>query len=81
MSVSGKWQKLEDYLKKINKSTIVLTDEQIQYDIVQSDDSKRPYDIDFPRQQHSIRQRACDAGYSVDYHPQNKHVKIFSKFP
>ena len=79
MSISGKWQKLADYLKNCNEEKIVLTDDEMQQ-LVNSDDDTRPYCIDFPSNpQYSIIQRAADAGYNVKYDPLSKKVKIFDK--
>lgn len=79
MDISGKWQKLTDHLKDMNKATIILSDEEIQ-EIVGSSDNRRPYPIDFPTNpQYSIRQRAEDAGYNVKCHELNEQVKIFER--
>jgi hypothetical protein len=74
--MSGKWEKLTEYLANNGSSEIILNDDQIQ-SIIGSSDKERPYRMDHPT--HSIRNRANGAGYDVARNPRNKQIKIFSK--
>jgi hypothetical protein len=81
MNISDLWNNLYEYLDKSNEPVIILTDEEIQFNIVESEDNIRPYPLDFADSSYSIRKMAQDAGYGVSVHPLNKRVKIFSKIP
>jgi len=81
MNISGLWNNLYEYLDKSNEPVVILTDEEIQFDIVKSEDKIRPYPLDFDDSSHTIRKMAQDAGYVVSVHPLNKRIKIFSKTP
>jgi hypothetical protein len=81
MNISGNWKNLYDQLNNSNEPVIILTDEEIQFNIVESEDNIRPYPLDFADSSYSIRKMAQDAGYGVSVHPLNKRVKIFSKTP
>jgi len=81
MNTSGNWKNLYDQLNNSNEPVIILTDEEIQFNIVESEDNIRPYPLDSANSSYSIRKIAQDAGYSVSVHPLNKRVKIFSKIP
>lgn len=74
--MSGKWEKLTEYLANNGSSQIILNDDQIQ-SIVDSSDKERPYRIDHPS--YSIQNRANDAGYDVLRDPRNKQIKVFTK--
>ena len=81
MNISGLWNNLYEYLDKSNEPVVILTDEEIQFDIVKSEDKIRPYPLDFDDSSYTIRKVAEDAGYGVSVHPLNKRIKIFSKTP
>jgi hypothetical protein len=81
MSISGNWNNLYEQLNNSNEPVVILTDEEIQFDIVKSEDNIRPYPLDFDDSQYTIRKAAKDAGYDVSVHPLNKRIKIFSKTP
>ena len=81
MNISGNWKNLYDQLNNSNEPVIILTDEEIQFDIVESEDNIRPYPLDSADSSYSIRKMAQDAGYGVSVHPLNKRIKIFSKTP
>ena len=81
MNISDLWNNLYEYLDKSNEPVVILTDEEIQFDIVESEDNVRPYPLDSADSSYSIRKIAQDAGYGVSVHPLNKRVKIFSKIP
>ncbi|MDL1967631.1 MAG: hypothetical protein LWW97_03570 [Deltaproteobacteria bacterium] len=81
MNISSSWYNLYEYLDKSNESVVILTDEEIQFNIVESEDNIRPYPLDSANSSYSIRQMAQDAGYGVSVHPLNKRVKIFTKIP
>ena len=81
MNISDLWNNLYKYLDKSNEPVVILTDEEIQFDIVESEDNVRPYPLDSADSSYSIRKIAQDAGYGVSVHPLNKRVKIFSKIP
>ena len=81
MNISGLWNNLYEYLDKCNEPVVILTDEEIQFDIVESEDNIRPYPLDFDDPSYSIRKIAKDAGYGVSVHPLNKRIKIFTKIP
>lgn len=81
MNISGNWNNLYDQLNNSDEPVIILTDEEIQFDIVESEDSIRPYPLDFTDSSYSIKKMAQNAGYVVSVHPLNKRVKIFSKTP
>ena len=81
MNISDLWNNLYEYLDKSNEPVVILTDEEIQFDIVESEEKIRPYPLDSADSSYSIRKIAQDAGYSVSVHPLNKRVKIFSKIP
>ncbi|MDL1984141.1 MAG: hypothetical protein LWX54_08120 [Deltaproteobacteria bacterium] len=81
MNISDLWNNLYEYLDKSNEPVVILTDEEIQFDIVESEEKIRPYPLDSADSSYSIRQIAQDAGYGVSVHPLNKRVKIFSKIP
>ncbi|MBA3018018.1 MAG: hypothetical protein KJ550_08325 [Proteobacteria bacterium] len=81
MNISGLWNNLYEYLDKSNEPVVILTDEEIQFDIVKSEDKIRPYPLDFDDSSHTIRKMAQDAGYVVSAHPLNKRIKIFTKIP
>ena len=74
--MSGKWEKLTEYLINNGGMRIELTDNQLAI-IVDSSDRERPFRID--HQTYSIRQRALDAGYDVSMDTHNKEIKIFTK--
>lgn len=80
--IGGIWAELTAYLKNNGAAKIVLTDDEIQK-IVSSKDSRRPYPLDFHDKnqqiEYSIRNRAKEAGYMVNFSPDNKEVKIFTK--
>ncbi len=81
MNISGLWNNLYEYLDKCNEPVVILTDEEIQFDIVESEDDIRPYPLDFDDSSYTIRKVAKDAGYGVAVHPLNKRIKIFTKIP
>ncbi len=81
MNIPSPWNNLYEYLDKSNEPVVILTDEEIQFDIVESKDNIRPYPLDSADSSYSIRKIAQDAGYGVSVHPLNKRVKIFSKIP
>jgi len=81
MNMSGLWNNLYEYLDKCNESVVILTDEEIQFEIVESEDNIRPYPLDFADSSYSIRKIAKDAGYGASVHPLNKRIKIFTKIP
>jgi len=81
MNTSGNWKNLYDQLNNSNEPVIILTDEEIQFNIVESEDDIRPYPLDFADSSCSIRKMAQDAGYGVSAHPLNKRIKIFTKIP
>ena len=81
MNIPSPWNNLYEYLDKSNEPVVILTDEEIQFDIVESEDNIRPYPLDSADSSYSIRKIAQDAGYGVSVHPLNKRVKIFSKIP
>ena len=81
MNISGNWKNLYDQLYNSNEPVIILTDEEIQFNIVESEDDIRPYPLDFADSSCSIRKMAQDAGYGVSAHPLNKRIKIFTKIP
>lgn len=81
MNISNLWNNLYEYLDKSNEPVVILTDEEIQFDIVESEEKIRPYPLDSADSSYSIRKIAQDAGYGVSVHPLNKRVKIFSKIP
>ncbi len=81
MNISGLWNNLYEYLDKCNEPVVILTDEEIQFDIVKSEDNIRPYPLEFDDSSSTIRKVAEDAGYAVSVHPLNKRIKIFSKTP
>ena len=81
MNISNLWNNLYEYLDKSNEPVVILTDEEIQFDIVESEEKIRPYPLDSADSSYSIRKMAQDAGYGVSVHPLNKRVKIFSKIP
>ena len=81
MNISGLWNNLYEYLDKCNEPVVILTDEEIQFDIIKSDDNIRPYPLDFANSSNSIRKIAKNAGYDVSVHPLNKRIKIFSRTP
>lgn len=75
----GQWRKLTLYLATSNKKQIKLTDDEMQT-ITGSIDKNKPYNIDFtPQPQYSIKRRAADAGYEVDYVAEDRSTKIFTK--
>jgi len=80
--ISGKWGNLTDYLKNDGNKRIVLHDDKIQQ-IVGSNDNRRPYPIDFFDKnqpiEYSIRTRADEAGYDVEFDQNDKCIKIFTK--
>ena len=81
--ISGKWKKLTDYLENDGNINIMLHDDDIQKRIVGSNDNRRPYPIDFfdsqQKREYSIRNRAREAGYDVDFDEKDKCTKIFTK--
>ena len=81
MNISDQWNNLYEYLDKSNEPVVILTDEEIQFNIVKSEDNIRPYPLDATKSSNSIRKMAQDAGYGVAVHPLNKRIKIFSKIP
>lgn len=81
MNITSPWNNLYEYLDKSNEPVVILTDEEIQFDIVESEDNIRPYPLDSADSSYSIRKMAQDAGYGVSVHPLNKRIKIFSKVP
>ena len=81
MNISGNWNNLYDQLNNSDEPVIILTDEEIQFDIVESEDNIRPYPLDFDDSSYSIRKMAKNAGYDVAAHPLNKRIKIFTKIP
>ncbi len=81
MNISGNWKNLHDQLNNSNEPVVILTDEEIQFDIVESEDNIRPYPLDAANTSNSIREIAKNAGYGVSVHPLNKRIKIFSKTP
>ncbi len=81
MNIPSPWNKLYEYLDKSNEPVVILTDEEIQFDIIESEDDIRPYPLDFDDSSYSIRKMAQDAGYGVSVHPLNKRIKIFTKIP
>ncbi|MBC2696311.1 MAG: hypothetical protein HF982_13755 [Desulfobacteraceae bacterium] len=81
MNISGNWENLYDQLNNSNEPVVILTDEEIQFDIVESEENIRPYPLDAANASNSIRKIAKNAGYDVSVHPLNKRIKIFSKTP
>ncbi len=81
MNVSENWKNLYDQLNNSNEPVVILTDEEIQFDIVESEEKIRPYPLDFADSSYSIKKMAQDAGYGVSAHPLNKRIKIFTKIP
>lgn len=81
MTIPDLWNNLYDYLDKSNEPVVILTDEEIQFDIVKNKDNIRPYPLDFTDSSSSIKKMAKDAGYGVSVHPLNKRIKIFTKIP
>lgn len=81
MNIPSPWNNLYEYLDKSNEPVVILTDEEIQFDIVESEEKIRPYPLDSADSSYSIRKMAQDAGYGVSVHPLNKRIKIFSKTP
>ncbi len=81
MNIPSPWNKLYEYLDKCDEPVAILTDEEIQFDIVKSEDKIRPYPLDFDDSSYTIRKMAKDAGYGVSVHPLNKRIKIFTKIP
>ncbi len=80
--ISGRWKKLTDYLKNNGDINIVLHDDDIQR-IVNSNDNRRPYPIDFfdskQKKEYSIKNRARKAGYDVLFDENDKCTKIFTR--
>lgn len=74
----GDWSKLTEHLQKDGRPEIRLNDDEMQ-SITGSIDMAKPYNIDFTDPNYSIRRRAQDAGYTVDYAPGGKSIKIFKK--
>ena len=73
----GDWSKLTGYLRNNRRPEISLNDDKMQ-NITGSIDKAKPYNIDFkPNPKYSIRRRAQDAGYTVDYARGDKSTKIF----
>ena len=81
MNIQDLWNNLYEYLDKSNEPVVILTDEEIQFDIVQNKDNIRPYPLNFADSSYSIKKMAKDAGYGVSVHPLNKRIKIFTKIP
>jgi hypothetical protein len=81
MNIPGNWNNLFNHLNNCNEPVVILTDEEIQFDIVKSENNIRPYPLDFDDSSYTIRKAAEDAGYDVSAHPLNKRIKIFSKTP
>ena len=81
MKISGLWNNLYEYLDNCNEPVVIITDEEIQFDIVKSEDNIRPYPLDLDDSSYTIRKVAKEAGYNVSVHPLNKRIKIFSKTP
>ncbi|MDL1964043.1 MAG: hypothetical protein LWW98_06855 [Deltaproteobacteria bacterium] len=81
MNIPDLWNNLYEYLDKSNEPVVILTDEEIQFDIVKNKDNIRPYPLDFADSSYSIKKMAKDAGYGVSVHPLNKRIKIFTKIP
>jgi len=78
MTISGKWQKLTQYLLKKSEEIIELSDEEIRR-IVESTDHSTPLRIDFTEPEYSIIARAKDAGYDVAYST-DPRIKKFTKW-
>ncbi len=75
----GDWSKLTDYLKHQYPRVVILTDDDIAV-ITGSVDERQVSTSHFPiddNPEWSIKQRAAAAGYSVEYDPTNKRIKIF----
>ena len=81
MNIPDLWNNLYEYLDKSNESVVILTDEEIQFDIVKNQDNIRPYPLDLADSSYSIKKMAKEAGYGVSVHPLNKRIKIFTKIP
>jgi hypothetical protein len=74
----GRWVRLTRYLQeRYPTAPIKLTDNKMRK-ITKSIDQTNPFNIDFdPKPRCSIRRRARDAGYEVDYDPADRTKKIF----
>lgn len=77
----GDWSKLTDYLRRVNKDEIVLTDDELAQ-ITGSVDKRNSPDAYFPiddNRDYSILARAAEAGYSVEYDKSNPRKKLFKR--
>ena len=77
MSINSKWNKLTEYLKKINKEEILLSDCKMKQ-ITGSTDRRKV--LPLSDNKCCIQQRAENAGYLVNFHIDDDHIKVFSKF-